>query len=246
MTASKGTGAGRHIVSSFDEELIGVQAKISEMGGLAEEMLADCLEGVARRDVRLCEEVVLRDKRLDRHEAETEELVIQLLALRAPVALDLRMLVACMRMASTLERVGDLSKNIARRGIELAAGEPQRMTRSISRMGGAVQRQLSEALDSFASRDTPLAMSVWRRDKEIDELYDALFREILTYMMEDPRTISLGSHCMFIAKNLERIGDHATSVAELTYYLVEGEPLDAERPRGPTVGTRDEETGKRS
>ncbi len=242
MTAEKGAGAGRHIVASFDEELMRVQARISEMGGIAEEMLTDSIEGLIRRDVALCQEVVQRDKRLDRLDAESEEHIIQIVALRAPMAVDLRVLVACMRMASTLERVGDLSKNIAKRGIELAAGKPHPMTASIARMGEAVQRQVSEALDAFASRDTPLALSVWRRDKEVDELYDSLFREILTYMMEDPRTISLGSHCMFIAKNLERIGDHATNMAELTYYMVEGETLDEDRPRGPTVGSLESES----
>ena len=235
MTATTGKGPGPHIVTSFDEELIGVQAKVSEMGGLAEDMLADCMDGLRRRDVALCEEVVRRDKRLDRLEAETEELVIQLLALRAPVALDLRLLVTCMRMAALLERVGDLSKNIARRGVELAAGRPQPMTASLSRMGDAARRQLAEALDAFTSRDAALAVAVRRRDVEIDELYDSLFREIVTYMMEDPRTITLGSHAMFIAKNLERIGDHATNIAELAYFLVEGEQLDEDRPRLPSA-----------
>ncbi len=236
MTGSRGTGAGAHIVSSFDEELIGLQAKVSEMGGLAEEMLADCVEAVRRRDVALCQDVVARDKRLDRLETEIEDLAIRIIALRAPVALDLRMLVACMRMSATLERVGDLAKNIAKRGMEIASVNPMPMLSSIARMGEAARRQLSEALDAFTARDTALAVSVWRRDVEVDELYDSLFRETVTYMMEDPRMITAGSHCMFIAKNLERIGDHATHIAELTYYLVEGETLDGDRPRGPSAG----------
>lgn len=224
---------GRHIVSAFDEDLIGVRAKIAEMGGLAEDMLGQALEGVERRDLALCEEVVARDRRLDRLEVETEEMVIRTLALRSPVAHDLRLMIAAMKLANTLERIGDLSKSIARRGIELAQSKPMRLTSSIVRMGRETQRQLAEVLDAFASKDVSLAVQVWRRDVEIDELYNALFRELVTYMMEDPRTITLGSHVMFIAKNLERIGDHATHIAEMTYYVVEGEPLTRERPRAP-------------
>jgi phosphate transport system protein len=225
--------SGPHIVSAFDEELMAIRAKIAEMGGLAEEMLDKCLSGIERRDVALCEEVVQRDKRLDELEQEVEERIVNLIALRAPVASDLRLLIASLKISSTLERVGDLSKSIARRGIDLAHSRPVSIGASVIRMGRAVQRQLSEVLDAFTSRDTALAVAVWRRDVEIDELYNALFRELITYMMEDPRTITMGSHYMFIAKNLERIGDHATQVAEMTYYVVEGEPLGAERPRGP-------------
>ena len=224
---------GPHIVSAFDEELMGIRAKLAEMGGVAEQMLADAIVGVERRDIELCEQVVARDRRLDRLELEAEEQVIQLIALRAPVATDLRLLVASMKMSSTLERVGDLSKSIARRGLDLSRDRPMPITSSIARMGRETQRQLSDALDAFASRDVDAAISVWRRDVEIDGLYNAVFRELITYMMEDPRTITLGSHGLFIAKNLERIGDHATHLAELTYYVAVGEPLTEERPRGP-------------
>ncbi len=224
--------SGRHIVSAFDEELMGVRAKLAEMGGLAEEMLDQALEAVANRDAALSEEVVQRDRRLDRLEIEVEEMIIRVIALRAPVAMDLRLLVAAMKISATLERVGDLSKSIARRGIELSRERPMPLTPSLIRMGRATHKQLSEVLDAFTSRDTALAVSVWRKDVEIDELYNSMFRELVTYMMEDPRTITLGSHCLFIAKNLERIGDHTTHIAEMTYYVVEGEPLTAERPRG--------------
>ncbi|MEC9432575.1 MAG: phosphate signaling complex protein PhoU [Pseudomonadota bacterium] len=224
---------GPHIVSAFDEELMGIRAKLAEMGGLAEQMLSDAIEGVERRDIALCEQVIGRDRRLDRLEQETEEQVIRLIALRAPVASDLRLLVASMKMSTTLERVGDLSKSIARRGLDLSRDKPLPITASIARMGREAQRQLSEALDAFVSRDVEAAIAVWRRDVEIDALYNAVFRELITYMMEDPRTITLGSHGLFIAKNLERIGDHATHLAELTYYVAEGEPLTEERPRGP-------------
>ena len=224
---------GTKALPSFDEELTTVRARIAEMGGLAEDMLGQALEAIERRDVALCEEVIARDRRLDKLEHDTEAMVIRLIALRSPIASDLRLLVAAMKLAATLERIGDLAKSTARRGLELARARPARIGGSVVRMGHAVQKQLAEVLDAFASRDSALAVQVWRRDVEIDEFYNALFRELVTYMMEDPRTITLGSHYMFIAKNLERIGDHATHIAEMTYYVVEGEPLSGERPRGP-------------
>ena len=225
--------AGPHTVSSFDEDLIAVRAKVAEMGGLAEKLLDEALDAIERRDAALAETVIQRDRRLDQLEAETEELVIRLIALRSPVAMDLRLLVAAMKIANTLERVGDLSKSTARRSIDLSRDRPMRISGSLVRMGRVVQRQLTDVLNAFAARDSEGALAVWRRDVEIDEHYTSLFREMVTYMMEDPRTITLGSHCLFIAKNLERIGDHCTHIAEMTYYVVEGEPLTAERPRGP-------------
>jgi phosphate transport system protein len=223
---------GAHIVSAFDDELMAVLARLAEMGGIAESMLSQALEGVERRDEALCEAVIARDKRLDELELSTDEMVTRTLALRQPMAMDLRLLIAALKMSSTLERVGDLSKSIARRGSELSRSKPQRLTSSVIRMGREAQRQLSEALDAFTSRDVEAAVAIWRRDVEIDELYNALFRELVTYMMEDPRTITVGSHYLFIAKNLERIGDHATHVAELTHYLVKGTALGIDRPRG--------------
>lgn len=221
-----------HIVTAFDDELMGVLARLAEMGGVAEDMLGEALNGIERRDAALCAEVVARDRRLDELERSTDELVTRTMALRAPVALDLRMLISALKMTNSLERVGDLSKSIARRGIELSAAQPMRITASVVRLGHVAQRQFSDSLDAFTSRDVEAATAVWKRDVEIDELYNALFRELVTYMMEDPRTIGAGSHYLFIAKNLERIGDHATHIAELTHYLVKGTPLGGERPRG--------------
>jgi phosphate transport system protein len=227
---------GPHIVSAFDDELMAIQAKIAEMGGLAETMLSDALEAIQQRNIEGCEAVVAMDKRMDRLELEVETLITRALALRQPMAADLRLLIAGLKMTTTLERMGDLVKNIAKRGIELARGRPQKLTASIVRMGQETQRQITEVLDAYTSRDTALAVSVWRRDVEIDELYNSIFRELITYMMEDPRLITLGSQYLFIAKNLERIGDHATHIAEMTYHVVEGEPLGDDRPKGTTVG----------
>lgn len=226
---------GPHIVSSFDDDLLAIQARIAEMGGLAEDLLAHALEALETRDAELGQEVILRDKRLDRLEMEVEELTIRVIALRQPMAQDLRMLVAALKMSSTLERIGDLAKNIARRAVHLAQGRPIRLVASIARMGERTLQQLTQVLDAQTSRDTALAVAVWRKDVELDELYNSIFREVVTYMMEDPRTIGLGSQFLFIAKNLERIGDHTTHIAELVYYTVEGEPLGDDRPKGDPI-----------
>jgi phosphate transport system protein len=227
---------GPHIVSAFDDELIAIQAKISEMGGFTEELLSGALEAVERRDPALAQEVIDRDKRLDALEMELEEMAVQTIALRQPMAQDLRVLISAIKISAILERVGDLSKNIARRAMYLSSSRQVKMSGSIVRMGQMTLGQLTEVLDAHVSRDTSLAVSIWKRDVEIDEIYNAIFRETVTYMMEDARMISLGSQILFIAKNLERIGDHTTHIAELIYYVVEGEPLGDERPKGEPIG----------
>lgn len=228
---------GPHIVSAFDDDLIAVQAKISEMGGLAEELLSNALDAVQNRDVELSREVVARDKRLDDLELELDELVTTTIALRQPMAQDLRVLISGLKIGSTLERIGDLSKNIARRGEYLAESRPAaRISSSIVRMGQQTAAQLTEVLDAYVSRDTALAVAIWRRDVELDETYNAIFREVVTYMMEDARMIGLGSQLLFIAKNLERIGDHTTHISENVYYIVEGKPLGDDRPKGEPIG----------
>ena len=226
-----------HIVSAFDTDLQRLQAKISEMGGLAEELLSHALEAVQRRDADLAAQVVERDKALDRMEAALEQLAIRTLALRQPVAVDLRETIAALKIASTLERIGDLSKNIAKRSQFLSRNQPIRLSAPVVRMGRQTLVQLTEVLDAYIARDTALAVAVWRRDVEIDEIYNSLFRELITYMMEDPRTIGMCSQLMFVAKNLERIGDHTTFIAEMAYYVVEGEPLGDDRPKGDPVDT---------
>ncbi len=227
---------GPHIVSAFDDDLIAVQARISEMGGLAEDLLSSALEAVKNRDPQLAQEVIARDKRLDALEVDVERLTTRVIALRQPMAGDLRILISALKMASTLERVGDLSKNIARRAVYLASARPVKISSSIVRMGTQTLGQLTEVLDAYTSKDTALAVAIWRRDVEIDEIYNSIFREVVTYMMEDPRTIGLGSQLLFIAKNLERIGDHTTHLAEMVYYIVEGEPLGDDRPKGEPIG----------
>ncbi len=226
----------RHIVTAFDAELQGISARISEMGGLAEEQLSQALAALRDRDSELAAEVIAADARLDALEMKFEELAIQTLALRQPMAGDLREVVAAIKIASTLERIGDLAKNIARRATYLNENQPVKIASSIVRMGQQTRLLVSEVLDAYAARDTALAVSVWSRDVDIDEMHNSIFRELITYMMEDPHLIGLCSQLLFVAKNLERIGDHATFIAEMTYFVVEGRPLGDRRPKGEPLG----------
>jgi phosphate transport system protein len=223
-------------VSAFDEDLVQVQARISEMGGICEELLAKALRSVQDRDASLARAVIERDRALDSMEVALEESVVRLIALRQPVAGDLRGLIAAMKIASTLERIGDLAKNIAKRAIPLSSARPIKLTTSIVRMGRQTLTQLSDVLNAHAARDIDLAVQIWNQDYEIDELYNAIFREVVTYMMEDSRLIGVGSQLMFIAKNLERIGDHSTHISEMVYYIVTGDSLGDDRPKGEPTG----------
>ena len=221
-----------HIVKAYDEELNHLAADVARMGGLAEAEVSDALDTVTHRDLTLVQTVIERDLKLDALDTEIERRTIRLIALRQPVAQDLRRTVAAMKIAQNLERIGDLAKNIAKRGAVLADTEPVTpLTRSIERMGRLVAGRLKEVLDAYTTGDLERAVAVWSRDDEVDEHYDSLFRELLTYMMGDPRTITAGAHLLFIAKNLERIGDHATNIAEIVHYEISGEDLPTDRPK---------------
>jgi phosphate transport system protein len=225
-----------HIVKTYGEELEQLSAEVVLMGGLAEAQVADAVEAVARRDVALAQSVVQRDHRLDDLEKDVEKKCIRLIALRQPMADDLRRTVAAMKIATSLERTGDLAKNIAKRAIVVAEAEPMSpITRSIERMGKLVSSRLRDVLDAYKGGKIDLAQSVWASDAEVDEHYNALFRELLTYMMGDPRMISACTHLLFMAKNLERIGDHATNIAEHIHYELTGEDYVEERPRGESL-----------
>ena len=222
----------QHTVKAYGDELNQLTAEVARMGGLAEAQVADSVDSVARRDVALARAVVDRDTRLDAMHRDIERKAIRLIALRQPVASDLRRALAAMKLAVDLERTGDLAKNIAKRGLILAEGEPmQPLTRSIERMGKLVSMRLRDVLDAYAAAEIDRAIAVWNTDDEVDEHYNALFRELLTYMMGDPRTITAGTHLLFMAKNLERIGDHATNIAETIYYEITGQEFMGERPR---------------
>ncbi|WP_019906759.1 phosphate signaling complex protein PhoU [Methylobacterium sp. 77] len=221
-----------HIVSSYDTELENLRRSISEMGGIAEKMMTDSGNALVRRDVSLAQAVIGADKRLDSIQHEVEERAILLIAKRQPLAIDLRETISAIRVSNDLERIGDLSKNVAKRVVAIADQvQPQKIVIAVQHMGDLVQEQLKDVLDAYASQDVKAAFDVWERDDAIDALYNSLFRELLTYMMEDPRNISFCTHLLFCAKNIERIGDHTTNIAETIHYLATGENDLAERDR---------------
>ena len=238
-----------HTVKSYDEELDRMNNAVLEMGGLVERQLAASIDSLVRRDDDRASQVIIDDRRVDALEAEIDQLAMRILALRQPVAVDLRTIIASLKIASDLERMGDYAANVAKRTIALDAIDPMRLTRAISRMAGTVQGMIKEVLDAFRDGDVERAMAVWRRDEEVDESYNSLFRELLTYMMEDPRRITPCAHLLFVAKNIERIGDHATNIAEIINYAVTGTPVGEERPKGdvtPFHSAKDETVAPKS
>jgi len=222
----------QHTVSSYEQELKSLDAKIAHMGGLCEQLLAQAIEALEKNDPELAEDVISRDKSIDQLEHDIEELAVQMIARRQPVALDLRQIITAIRIAGDLERIGDLGKNISKRTLAIA-GEPQpkRAMLGLKHMGLQALQQLKDVLDAYATRDSQKAKQVWLNDYEIDAMYNSLFRELLTYMMEDPRSITLSTHLLFGAKNIERIGDHVTNIAEMTFFMVTGDTLVEGRPK---------------
>jgi phosphate transport system protein len=224
--------ASEHIVKSYDEELARLNRSIVEMGGLAQSQLAAAMEAVVKRDSDLAASVIQGDDRVDQLEREVDNLVVRLLALRQPMARDLRAIVAALKIASDLERICDYAANVAKRSIALAQAPPIPPAHALPRMAAVALLLVRDVIEAYVERDADKALDVWNRDEELDEMYSSLFREFLTYMMEDPRNIGLYTHLMFMAKNIERIGDHATNIAEDLYFVVHGTPLDQARPKG--------------
>jgi phosphate transport system protein len=225
-----------HTVRAYDQELDTITAELARMGGLAESEVADSIKAIATRDMALATSVIMRDAKLDGLEMDIERKAVRLIALRQPVADDLRRTVAAMKISMNLERCGDLAKNIAKRALVIAESEPVApLTSSIERMGELVTTRLKDVLDALSSREVDQAVAVWRQDHEVDEHYDAIFRELLTYMMGDPRMITACAHLLFVAKNLERIGDHATNIAEILHYEITGVELTEERPKSDAL-----------
>jgi phosphate transport system protein len=220
-----------HTVKSFDEQLKRLDNLIAEMGGLVEAQLAEALEALVRRDTDKAARVVAQDKRLDELEQDVDRHTVSMLALRQPMAGDLREIIAALKTASILERVGDYAKNVSRRTAALAEMPPVPPVQTIGRLGRLAQEMIKDALDAYLARDVDKATMVRDRDKELDALYTSLFREFLTYMMEDPRNITPCTHLLFVAKHLERVGDHATNIAELTHFLVKGTMPVTQRPQ---------------
>jgi phosphate transport system protein len=221
-----------HIVKAYDRDLETLGRRIAEMGGIAEKMLAEAMDALASFDLTLAQRVVVTDPRLDALQREIEESAILTIARRQPMAVDLRECIAAIRVSGDLERVGDLAKNIAKRTVKIV-GE-SRVPRAIiglKSMHDVAALQLKDALDAYAQRDVERARAVWLNDVELDALEDSVFRDLLTFMMEDPRNISFCTHLLFCSKNLERIGDHTTNIAETVIYLVTGEPMPTDRPK---------------
>lgn len=226
----------KHISSAFDRDLETIQALVVKMGGMVEAAITDAATALETRDEELAEEVRRRDKAIDALEAQVNEDAARLIALRAPTATDLRMVLAVIKISASLERVGDYAKNMAKRTSVLAQMPPiEGAGMALRRMSTAVNKMLQDALDSYIRRDASLAEDVRQRDLEVDQMYNALFREFLTHMMEDPRNITSCMHLHFIAKNVERMGDHATTIAEQVVYLVTGELPDDARPKSNAV-----------
>ncbi|MFL6970607.1 MAG: phosphate signaling complex protein PhoU [Xanthobacteraceae bacterium] len=225
-----------HTAKAFDVDLQELARKVSEMGGLAEKEIADSVDALAKRDGALAQRVIATDISTDQLQREIEEKAILTIARRQPMAVDLREIVAALRLANDLERIGDLAKNIAKRVVALNGDfPPQKLIRGVEHIADLVLEQLKDVLDSYAQRDLAKAIAVWKGDDKIDAMYTSLFRELLTYMMEDPRNITFCTHLLFCAKNIERMGDHATNIVETVYYIVEGRALVDERPKGDTT-----------
>jgi len=221
-----------HTIKAFDTELQELVRKVAEMGGLAERQITDAVAALIKRDTAQAERVMAIDTNIDALQREIEEKSILIIARRQPMAVDLREVVGALRVSNDLERIGDLAKNIAKRVVVLD-GEfrPNKVFRGVEHMTDLVLAQLKQVLDAYVRRDVAMAIEVWRNDEAVDAVNNSLFRELLTYMMEDPRNITFCTHLLFCAKNIERMGDHATNIAETVHYIVEGRSLPDERPK---------------
>jgi phosphate transport system protein len=222
-----------HTAKAFDTDLQEITRKVAEMGGLAERQIADATRALVERDTDLAERVITTDPTIDAMQHEIEEKAILTIARRQPMAVDLREIVGAMRVCNDLERIGDHAKHIGKRVVAVDLDlHPQKLIRGVEHMASLVLALLKQVLDAYASHDLAAALAVWNGDEEVDALCTSLFRELLTYMMEDPRNITFCMHLMFCAKDMERIGDHATNIAETVYYMIEGRPIADQRPKG--------------
>jgi phosphate transport system protein len=222
-----------HTAKAFDADLQEITRKVAEMGGLAERQITDAVEALVGRDLEKGEQVIAMDPLIDAMQREIEEKAILTIARRQPMAVDLREVVGAMRVCNDLERIGDHAKHIGKRVVALDGDfYPQKLIRGVEHMAELVSEQLKQVLDAYAGRDLATALAVWKGDEEVDSMCTSLFRELFTYMMEDPRNITFCMHLMFCAKDIERMGDHATNIAETVYYMIEGRPITDQRPKG--------------
>jgi len=225
-----------HTTKAFDLDLQEITRKVAEMGGLAEKQIADAVKALVERDTELAERVITMDPAIDALQSEIEEKAVLTIARRQPMAVDLREIVGAMRVCNDLERIGDHAKHIGKRVVALEDDiHPQKLIRGVEHMADLVSALLKQVLDSYASHDLAAALEVWNGDEEVDAVCTSLFRELLTYMMEDPRNITFCMHLMFCAKDIERMGDHATNIAETVYYMIEGRAITEPRPKGDST-----------
>ncbi len=222
----------RHIVTSFETDLKRLRDMIAAMGGLVEQAVGDAMTALLEHDPDIAAKVVENDPKIDVQERMVEQFAVQLLALRQPVANDLRHVVSALKVITDLERIGDYASNIAKRSLVINRVAQNFALSGLAQMAALVQQNLKTTIDVVGEGDAQKAIAVWRADQMVDDLYNTIFRELITYMMEDARSISACTHLLFIAKNLERIGDHATNIAEISYYAATGENLPDFRPKG--------------
>ena len=222
-----------HTLRAFDDEIVELRGLISEMGGRAEAAIEQAMTALVRHDTSAAAQIVADDKKIDELEAATERLAVQIMTLRAPMADDLRETVAALKIAGVIERIGDYAKNIAKRVPLVTRSHKIEALSVLPAMAQLATEMLHDVLNAFAARDAESAFEVCQRDRAVDDFYNSIFRTLLTFMMENPATIGEATHLLFIAKNLERIGDHATNVAEMVYFAAKGEHM-AERERGDT------------
>ncbi|MEM8800801.1 MAG: phosphate signaling complex protein PhoU [Pseudomonadota bacterium] len=211
-----------HIFKAYDSELKRLRSLVSQMGGMAEAQISSAIDCLMRRDSEAAHRIVAADRAIDRLEAEIEKLAIRTIALRAPMADDLREIIAALKISAILERIGDYAKNIAKRTTVLSRTAPNEPVAILPQMATMTTGMVKDVLDAYVRHDANMAAAVIERDRNVDDLYNSLFRELLTYMMENPRTITPATHLLFIAKNIERIGDHATNIAEIVYFVATG------------------------
>jgi phosphate transport system protein len=225
-----------HTTHAFDADLQEIARKVAEMGGLAEKQIGDAAHALVDRDTELAGHVIATDPQIDAMQRDIEEKAVLTIARRQPMAVDLREIIGAMRVCNDLERIGDHAKHIGKRVVALGGDfYPQSLIRGVDHMAELVLVRVKQVLDAYGSHNLQAALAVWKGDEEVDALCTSLFRELFTYMMEDPRHITFCMHLMFCAKDIERIGDHATNIAETVYFMIEGRPITEERPKGDTT-----------
>ena len=221
-----------HTVKSYDEELKNLNSKIIKMGGFCEEALGKAIQAITTRNSDNAEAVIKDDEKIDKFETLIEQQVVNLIALRQPMAIDLRETVTALKISSDLERIGDLAKNISKRTLLLNENLPKNLVDAIIRVSSDAQKQLKSILDAYLERSSSMAINVWESDEQIDDLTNLCMQEVIRYLKDNENNLSDGTHLLFVTKNIERIGDHTTNIAEQVYYLVKGEYLEGDRPKG--------------